>query len=178
MSMEYCVYTTLTNIPDGTTASVLSELNKFDMVCEIHPDVSIETSGGFAPFKFQLHESQFPDLEDKELISGVEICVHDFDPDDHENPFFGSDDDPHKGEYKKTISFYFTGASDRFEFRFACLISAILTTLLNGVRSDDDWNISKGSPALIVEAWEQVKQHEEYFAKNYDIPFHQFEGWH
>ena len=75
------------------------------------------------------------------------------------------------------ISFYSTGTSDRFEFRFACLISAIPATLLDGIRSDDDWTISRGSPALIAEAWEQVKSDEAFFAENHDIPYHAFEGW-
>lgn len=80
-------------------------------------------------------------------------------------------------QYKKMIGFHFTGASDRFEFRFACLTSAILTSLLNGIRSDDDWNISQGSAQSVAAAWEEVKGTEAYCAKELDIPYHKFEGW-
>jgi hypothetical protein len=80
-------------------------------------------------------------------------------------------------QYKKMIGFHFTGASDRFEFCFACLTSAILTGLLNGIRSDDDWNISQGSAQSVAAAWEEVKGTEAYCAKELDIPYHKFEGW-
>ena len=82
MSMEYNVYTALPRLPDRITASLLSELNKFDMTCEIHPDCSIQTANGFTPFKLRLHNSQFPELDGKEFISGVEISIEEFEMED------------------------------------------------------------------------------------------------
>lgn len=177
MSMEYNVYTELPQIPDDIIVTLVSELNKFDMTCEIHPDVSFADSPGFVPFQFRLHSSPYSELVGKDLISGVEIAIYDFDVDEQDDPFLDSEDDPQHGKYKKIVSFYFTGASDRFEFRFACLTSAILTNRLNGIRADDDLNICTGSSNIVANAWEEVKSHEEYCARELDIPYHAFEGW-
>lgn len=40
MSMEYNVYAELHQISDDLIALIVSELNRFDMTCEIHPDIS------------------------------------------------------------------------------------------------------------------------------------------
>ena len=177
MSMEYTVYTPLQEISDEIIPALVSELNKFDMICEIHPDVSFANSPGFVPFKFRLDAIQFPEIAGKDLVSGVEISIYDFEADEQGNPYFGSEEDSQQGQYNKIVSFHFTGVSDRFEFRFACLTSAVLTNLLNGIRSDDDWNMSKGSAAIVAEAWNEVKSYEEYCARELDIPYHEFEGW-
>jgi hypothetical protein len=39
MSMEYNVYTELAQISDDLIALIVSELARFDMTCEIHPDI-------------------------------------------------------------------------------------------------------------------------------------------
>jgi hypothetical protein len=90
MSMEYNVYAELDQISDDLIALIVSELNRFDMTCEIHPDISFADSPGLVPFKFRLHTSQIPGLVEKDLPSGVEISIEDFDADEQNNPFFGS----------------------------------------------------------------------------------------
>ena len=60
---------------------IMKRLNDFDMVVSVHPDFKFdaEEDSGFLPFKFRLTNPPFAILKDKELKSGFELYIDEFD---------------------------------------------------------------------------------------------------
>jgi len=112
--MEYHVH--LDAISDDIITELLRELNKFEMTCEPHPDFRFSTQSGFLPFKFRLSKPKLAILKDKDLISGFELDIEDFDPE--EADWFSPEDLSRLAKFKKTVTIRF-GASDSFQLRFA-----------------------------------------------------------
>jgi hypothetical protein len=80
MSMEFWIH--LNSISDDIIPDMISELNKFEMTCEIYPGFSFSKHSGFLPFKFRLSNPKLDTLKDKDLVSGFELYVEDFDSED------------------------------------------------------------------------------------------------
>jgi hypothetical protein len=81
---------------------MISELNKFEMTCEIYPGFSFSKHSGFLPFKFRLSNPKLDILKNKDLVSGFELYVEDFEPEDAD--WFSPEDLARLSEFKKTVS--------------------------------------------------------------------------
>jgi hypothetical protein len=77
MSLDIKVYTKI--LSDDLIPKMVKRLNDYEMVVEIHPDFSFKTQTGYLPFKFRLTKPQLSILNEKELISGFELFIDDFD---------------------------------------------------------------------------------------------------
>jgi hypothetical protein len=194
MSLDIIVYSK--QLSDDYIPKIVKRLNDFEMICEIHPDFSFNNQSGFLPFKFRLTNPPFPILKDKDLISGFEIYISDFDIEKEkqeakpkqsfmdklfgkkqpDEPFFSSQIDAQLKDCKKMTSFVWH-AADSFELRFASLTSAILTELTDGVctySADDIWYDNKN---FVEKTWHEIKDYETSLLKESDLNFHEFKSW-
>jgi hypothetical protein len=193
MSLDINVYTK--TLSDDLIPKIIKRLNDYEMVVEVHPDFSFDDQTGFLPFKFRLTNPHLEILKNKELSSGFELYIDDFDlikakeelkpklgffdklrgKKQEEIPF-ASPEIEERLKYCKKITSFVWHAGDSFELRFASLTSAILTELTDGVctyPADDIWYDNKN---IVDEAFKEVKAYERTL-KERDIEFHEFEKW-
>lgn len=193
MSLDLQVYTK--QLSDNLIPQIIKRLNEYDMVVEIHPDFSFSNQTGFLPFKFQLTNPNFEILKGKELISGFELYIEDFDLNAQKEilkpkqsfldrllgkkqtdvSFASPQIESRLKDCKKVVTFVWH-AGDSFELRFASLTSAILTEITNGVccyPADDIWYDTEN---IVDNAYKEFKQYEESIREQ-DLNFHEFDGW-
>ena len=193
MSLEIKVY--CKELSDDLIPKIIKRLNDYKMVVEVHPDFSFKDQTGFLPFKFRLTNPLVSILKDKELKSGFELYIEDFDLQTEINQltfkpklldrifgkkpqnvsFANPEIDAHLKHCQKLLTFSW-GSADSFEFRFAALTSAIITELTNGIciySADDIWCDNK---TIIDNAYKDVKDCEQTL-NNENIMFHLFEEW-
>ncbi|MBA8877790.1 hypothetical protein [Phyllobacterium myrsinacearum] len=172
MSIDINVYAN--EISDDLIPTILAELNKFEMVCELHPEFSFATHGGFLPIRFRITSNTFESLANKDLVSGFELHVYDNDWDIDD---CYSDEDREKLQaYRKVVNFNFTGASDSFELRFASLMSAIIANLTHGAITDEECNVLYDG-AVIMETARNLVVDDSDLTEG-ELEYHEFEGWH
>lgn len=196
MSLDLKVY--CKNLSAELVPKIVKRLNDFDMVVEVHPDFKLDedNDNGFVPFKFRLKKPYFDRLKDKDLKSGFEIYIEDFDLIKEKaelNPklsFF----DKLLGKKQAQVEFakpeiekrlkdcnkvatFVWHSGDTFELRFASMTSAILTELTNGIccyPADDIWYDNKN---IVEEAHKEASEYEKSI-KEKDFEFHEFDDWH
>jgi hypothetical protein len=195
MSLDIKVY--CKQVSSDLVPKVIKRLNDYDMDVEVHPEFKFdeEADTGFIPFKFRLKNPPLDILKGKDLKSGFELYIDDFNLAEEKESlkprisFFDKLRGKKQAEIdfappeiekrlqhcKKSVSFVWH-AGDSFQFRFACLTSAILTELSNGIRcyaSDEIWyenkNISNG-------AFKEVTDYEKSLPKE-EIEFQEFDRW-
>ncbi|MFP9116388.1 hypothetical protein ACLI08_01215 [Flavobacterium sp. RNTU_13] len=165
------------------------------MDVEIHPNFSFNNHSGFLPFKFTFNEHQFNFLKNKQLLSGFELYINDFELTKETstliNPNFfqkliGKRKDNRYFESKqidailknchKQISFNFNSSTDSFEARFAILTSAIITELTDGLYNYPADNIWCTANDLVEKSYEEVREFENTLIEE-NITFHEFKEW-
>lgn len=188
----YCKDLTADLLPE-----IVKRLNDFDMDAEVHPEFRLdkEHDGGFVAFKFRLKQPYFDRMKDKDLKSGFEISINNFDLQQTKvlyktkHSFFGSllkkqqpeiefatpEIENRLKDCKKVVSFTWH-AHDTFELRFASLTSAILTELTNGVCCYPADAIWYDNHNIVAEAFKEVSDFERSL-KESDFNYHEFEGW-
>ena len=195
MSLDLNVY--VKTISADLVPKVLKRLNDFDMVVDVHPDFKFdqENDSGFLPFKFRLKSPYFDKLKDKDLKSGFEIHIDDFDlqqakeelkpklsffdkllgKKQAEVAFATADIEDRLKDCKKVVTFVWR-SNDTFELRFASLTSAILTEITGGVccyPADDIWYENKN---IVEEAFKEATDYEKTI-KEKDFNFYEFDEW-
>jgi hypothetical protein len=195
MSLDINVYTKA--ISSELVPKIVKRLNDYDMVVEVHPEFKLDqaTDSGFVPFKFRLKNPYFDKLKEKELQSGFEIYIDDFNLQQAkeelkpklsffdkllgkkqlEVEFAPADIEKKLNECTKVVTFVWHG-SDTFALRFASMTSAVLTELTNGVccyPADDIWYENKN---IVEEAFKEAKDYEKSI-KEKDFDFVAFEEW-
>lgn len=175
---------------------IMKRLNDFDMVVSVHPDFKFDADedSGFLPFKFIFKKPHLDTLKNKELKSGFELYIDEFDLQNEKeklkpklsffDKLFGkkqqevfyatSDIEARLKECKIAISFVWH-ASDSFALRFASLTSAILTELTNGVCSyeDETWYENKN---IVENAFKEVTEYEQTITEA-ELDFMEFDEW-
>jgi hypothetical protein len=165
------------------------------MIVEVHPEFSFSDQTGFLPFKFRLTNPEHDILKNKELKSGFEVYVDDFDLQTTKEslkpklsffekllgkkqadvPFASDEIEARLRNCKKVVTFIWH-AGNSFELRFALLTSAILTELTNGVccyPADDIWYDNKN---IVDEAFKEIKEYEKSLKEN-ELNFVTFDEW-
>jgi hypothetical protein len=194
MSLDIRVYTK--QLSDDLIPKIIRRLNDFEMTCEVHPDFSFKDQTGFLPFKFRLTNPAFNNLKDKELISGFELFIEDFDFETEkqnaqpkqgfldkllgkkqpDQPLINPDIDKRLKDCKKMLSFVWH-ADNSFDLRFAQMTSAILTELTDGVctyTADDIWYDTKD---LAEKSFPDIRDYELTLLKDEELEFYEFKGW-
>ena len=193
MSLDLQVYTN--KISDDLIPKIVSRLNTFEMICEVHPDFSFDNQTGYLPFKFQLTNPPFSILKGKTLTSGFELYIDDFDIEKEkqklkpkqgfidkllgkkqDKPFVSLEIDNRIKNFKKVVSFVWH-VGDSFELRFASLTSAILTEFTNGVCCYPADGIWYDNENFVEKTWQEIKEYETTLLKERDLKFHEFENW-
>jgi len=175
---------------------IMKRLSEFDMVVSVHPDFKFDADedSGFLPFKFRLTKPHFDILKDKELKSGFELYIDEFNLDtekeklkpklrffdklrgkkQEEVPYATPEIEARLMECKIAVSFVWH-ASDSFALRFASLTSAILTELTNGVCSyeDETWYENKN---IVDNAFKDVVEYEDSLTEA-ELDFMEFDKW-
>lgn len=195
MSLDIKVY--CKQVSADLVPKILKRLNDYDMVVEVHPDFKFdeEKDTGFVPFKFRLKNPHLDILKGKELKSGFELYIDDFDLNEEkenlkpklsffdrlrgkkqeEIAFAPPEVEKRLKDCKKAVSFVWH-AGDSFELRFASLTSAILTELTSGVccyPADDIWYDNKN---IVDEAFKETTEYEKSLLEK-EIEFHEFDEW-
>ncbi|MBB3235854.1 hypothetical protein [Phyllobacterium endophyticum] len=170
MSMDYLIH--LDDISDEIIPQMISELNKFEMSCEIRPGFSFALHSGFLPFRFRLSNPGIDLLKGRDLMSGFELYVRDFHVSEAKG--FSQDDLSRLSKLKKTVIIRLCPL-DSFEFRFSELTSAIIAEILDAPRSLAG-NVIFDSRTIVEKSWEAVKAREKSIA-NDDWRYHEFVGW-
>lgn len=175
---------------------MMKRLNDYDMVVEIHPDFKFdqETDSGFLPFKFMFRNPHLKTLQQKELLSGFEIYIEDFDlktVKESLNPKQGLFDrllnnmrevsfappeiEKKLVDCKKAVHFVWH-AGDTFQLRFASLTSAIICELTDGVcnyPADEIWYDNR---SIVDDAFNEIKEYENSLNES-EIEFFEFQTW-
>ncbi len=194
MSLDIIVY--CKQVSEDLVPKFMKRLNDYDMVVEASPSFAFneETDSGFVPFKFRLKDPYLDIPEGKELKSGFELYIDDFNLAEatarlQPKPGFF---DRIRGKKAPNVAFatpaiesrlvdctkavsFVWHVGDSFEFRFASLASAILTELTNGVccyPADDIWYDNNN---IVENAFKEIIEYEE---SERDIQFHEFDGWY
>lgn len=195
MSLDLNVY--CKKVSADLVPKIVKRLNDFDMVVELHPNFKFdkEADSGFLPFKFRLKKPYFDSLKDKDLKSGFELYIEDFDlqitkdelkskqsffdkllgKKQPEIAFASPEIEERLKDCKKNVVFVWH-AGDSFELRFALLTSAILTEITNGVccyPADDIWYDNKN---IVENAFDEVQSYEQSL-KEKEFEFHEFDEW-
>ena len=195
MSLDINVYTK--SVSADLVPKILKILNDFDMIVEIHPNFKFDQNNdsGFIPFKFRLKTPYFDKLRGKDLKSGFEIYIDDFNlqqakeelkpkrsftdklfgKKQPEVEFAPNEIEKRLKDCNKVVTFVWH-SSDIFELRFASMTSAILTEITNGVccyPADDIWYENKN---IVEEAYKEVTDFEKTI-KEKDFNFHEFDEW-
>lgn len=194
MSLAFKVY--CKKVSKDMIPKIIKRLNDFDMVASVHPDFRFdaEEDSGFLPFKFRFKNPAFNSLKDKDLKSGFEFYMEEFDlqktkenlkpklsflnkllsKKKPEVPFATPEIEDRLKECKIVVSFVWH-ASDSFELRFASLTSAILTELTNGVCSyeDETWYENKN---VVDKAFQEVIEYEQTLTEA-ELDFMEFDEW-
>lgn len=193
MSLEINLF--VKAIDDTVIPPWIERMNQFDMICEIHPKFTFSDHSGFLPFKINLQKSKHQELVGNDYLTGFELYLVAFDlkleleslkpkqslipkfifKKEPEIYFANHEIDEKLGKCKKVISFVW-GSVDTFEFRMACLSSAVLAELTDGICSypaDDFWYDNKN---IIRDAFSEVKEYEESLNPS-EIRVHKFEKW-
>ncbi|MBC3542445.1 hypothetical protein ACFSC6_00105 [Rufibacter sediminis] len=193
MSLDIKVYTK--NLSDDLIPKIVKRLNDYEMVVEVHPDFSLSDQTGFLPFKFRLKNPHLDILKGKDLKSGFELYIDDFDlleekkmlkpklsffdklrgKKEVEIPFATPEIEDKLKDCNKVVSFVWH-AGDSFEPRFASLTSAILTELTNGIchyPADDIWYETNG---LAAETFKEIMEYEQSKDEK-EIEFLEFDEW-
>lgn len=189
-------------LPFGLVLKLKERLNQYDMHVDIQPDFLLhnEFTSAYLSFRFSFkEESTFHAISSKELKSGFEFYIEDFNLKDDEELFnprllfvehlqgkrnedyvFGK----HSmisalNECTKQICFIANTDDDIFEMRFASLTSAILTDLTKGICHYPDYNLWYDQSNLGKTAdrvFKSIIGYENALVKN-EIVFHEFEVW-
>jgi len=193
MSLDLNVY--CKELSDDLIPKIVKCLNQYEMTVEIHPDFSFNNQTGFLPFKFRLINPPFEILKERDLVSGFELYIDDFDllsarkalspklgffdrllgKKEHNVPFAGPEIEKRLSDCKQLVSFIWH-AGDSFELRFASLTSAILTELTDGVCCYPADNIWYDNRNIVKDAFIEIKEYEKSL-KQEDVKFHEFEKW-
>ncbi|KGO88141.1 hypothetical protein Q765_03580 [Flavobacterium rivuli WB 3.3-2 = DSM 21788] len=193
MSLEINVY--CKELSDDLIPKIIERLSDYEIVVEIHPDFSFKDQKGFLPFKFRLTNQPLAILKDKELKSGFELYIEDFDLQTEINQltckpklldrilgkkpegmsFANPEIDAHLKDCKKLLTFRW-GTADSFEFRFAVLTSTIITELTNGIYTYPANDIWLANKTIIDNVYKDVKDYEQTINEE-NIRFHLFNGW-
>jgi hypothetical protein len=194
MSLDLNVY--CNELSDDLIPKIVKRLNQYEMTVEIHPDFSFNNQTGFLPFKFRLINPLFEILKERDLVSGFELYIDDFDlllsarkalspklgffdrllgKKEHDVPFASPEIEKRLSDCKQLVSFIWH-VGDSFELRFASLTSAILTELTGGVCCYPADNIWYDNRNIVEDAFKEVKEYEKSL-KQEDVKFHEFEKW-
>jgi len=175
---------------------IMKRLNSFDMIASVHPDFKFdaETDSGFLPFKFRFLETHLNILKDKELKSGFELYIDEFDLQTEKNNLKPklSFLDKLRGKQQQEVAYaapeiearlkdckivlsFVWHASDSFALRFANLTSAIVAELTNGVCSYEDETWYENTH-IVENAFNEVVEYEQTLTEH-TIDFMLFDEW-
>jgi len=193
MSLSFTVYTK--QFSDDVIPEIIKRLNHYEMIVEAYPNFCFKRDSGFLPFKFQLTNPPFNVLKNKELKSGFELYMDDFNLRFHKanlqpkKTFFDklfSKGKPEVGFANSDVEYRLKDCDievtfawsivDSFELRFATLTSAILSELTNGVCYFPPDNIWYNNKNIVDKAYEEIKQYENSLNEK-DLKFHEFDEW-
>jgi len=193
MSLDLNVY--VESIDDQIIPKWMERMNEFEMDCEIHPDFSFTDHRGFLPFKIKLTNPTNRDLEGRELISGFEFYMKEFDfqkeigQNQAKQTLFqkllGKTAD--RGDYVnpeidarlqkcRWVLVFNWGSHNSLELRMSSLSSAIIAELTDGVccyRADDVWY---NNESIVENAFRESLEFENSL-KPSEWKVHEFEGW-
>ena len=175
---------------------IMKRLNDYDMIASVHPDFTFdeEADSGFLPFKFKLRNPHHKVLNGKELKSGFELYISQFDlaiekenlkptlnffekligKKQHDVPYATPEIEARLKDCKIMVSFVWH-ASDTFASRFASLTSAILSELTNGVCTyeDETWYDNKN---IVENAFQEIREFEMSIDEK-DLDYNEFDVW-
>lgn len=191
MSMSYNVF--LNDIDDSKIQDWISELNKLEMDCEVHPEFSFKSRSGFLPFKIKIHENTHESLKNKDYLTGFEYYLDSFDLEESSEyqeqsffekllkkpkiklPFHSEEIDQRLKDKKYVVTFNF-GISDTFELRMASLASATLAKISGGVCCYADDDLWYDNETVIDQLLRDVSEYEKSL-KEREFRIHAFEEW-
>ncbi|MDJ1467770.1 hypothetical protein [Xanthocytophaga flava] len=195
MSLNITVY--CKQVSPDLIPQIMRRLNEYDMIVEVYPAFKFDQQKdiGFLPFKFRLKNPNWDILKDKELKSGFELYISNFDLNEEKAnlkskrslfdklrgkkqvdvAFAPPNIESRLQECKKAVSFVWH-VLDSFELRFASMASAILAELTDGVCSYPADNIWYDNKDIVDQAFKEVIAYENSLLEK-EIKFHEFNSW-
>lgn len=194
MSLEIIVY--CKEVSNDLIPQMMKRLNDYDMVTEVHPEFNFNgENAGFLPFKFRLSNPHLDTLKEKDLISGFELYIGDFNlqkakedmrpkqsffekligKKQPEIQFAAQEIEDRLKDCKKEVHFVWH-SGDSFQLRFALLTSAIFAELTNGVctyPADDIWYDNQG---FTDKTFKEILEYENSLNAS-KIKFFEFQNW-
>jgi hypothetical protein len=193
MSLELQVYAP--SFSDELIPRLEKRLNDFGMIVEIKPGFTFSKPSGSLSFKFQLMDTPYKSLLNRELVSNIDVDTDDFDllpikaqlnpkkslisslfskkiP---EVPYASPELDKRLLNCKKVVTITWH-SGDTFEFYFASLSCAILAELTDGVSSYPADGIWYERSNVVGNAWQEIKSYNGLFTED-KIHYNEFAGW-
>ncbi|SDD72507.1 hypothetical protein SAMN02799630_03313 [Paenibacillus sp. UNCCL117] len=182
--MGYDLSVHVNEINDNIVPQWISEIRKFNMNVEIHPEFSFHTHSGFLPFKVVIYDCPNKELNNLELLTGYELYVNTMEKKRDEKSIisrlFSKKDRLNSIERKiknANIEIIFNiSAQDSFEFRIGWFSAASLAFICNGVLIDPQEDLKLEGNQLIRHAHHTVLEDEKLIQQE-DWRIHRFEGW-
>lgn len=197
MSYDLIVY--VNEIDNSIIPKWLIQFEKFNLQCEMHPDINLDEHSGFLPFKVKILKSEIPDLLNHDYITGYEMYISDYSYDQHikeinemktnKQSFFDKlfkkeiktmevklpkEFEPQLKQVKNEICFN-ASFSQTLEIIMAWYSGAILINLLDGIIYDPQTGEYHDKENAIIQARNIFKEFEELRFEEWKLT--EFEGW-
>ena len=165
----------------------ITELKKYGLDVEIHPDFDINNQTGFLPFKLVISKNskyiKSKMYNGKTILTGFELDISTFNSEEYFSYFDKGDLDKLSQDYKDKIKkceldFFFTvkPVQNTSEYRMAWFTAATLVTLYDGILSDPQKGVEYQGQEAINKAIELSNQFENSIPDN-KWKLHDFEKW-
>ena len=156
---------------------------EYNIKCEIYPNIDLNDTEGFLPFKILFEDTNINEIKGKYLLSGFEFYVNDNDDNKAEvlRDDSGEDIEKYRNKIidaKKNIMFSFDEESDPIEGVFSYIAIRMLAKLLNGVIYDTYRGIYFDSNEFNVIENDKIDDMILEYSENGDLIIHEFEEWH
>lgn len=173
--MSYDINVFLNKVNDEITSEWEKKLNDFGFDCEIHPEFSFSDQTGFLPIKYLLKSDIIPGYKGRELLSGFEMYIDDFDTDFYESEDCTEEIKSILRNARKSIIITIS-SQDSMEFTLGILSSAILSDLLDGGVYDPQEGSYYTRENVYKYALTMMNEDHKYL-NEHGWKLHDFNGW-
>ena len=156
---------------------------EYNIKCEIYPDIDLNNTKRFLPFKILFEDTNINEIKGKYLLSGFEFYVSNnyYNMAEELGNDSGEDIEKYKNKlinYRKNIMFSFDEESDPIEGVFSYIAIRMLAKLLNGVIYDTYRGIYLDSNEFNVIEKHKIDDMILEYSENDGLIIHEFEAWH
>lgn len=182
--MSYNLSVHIKGLSDNILHEWLSEIRKFNMDVQVHPEFSFSNHSGFLPFKIVNYDCPNKKLNNIELMTGFELYVNQIEGKTNKKSFISKlfEKKQHLSSIERKLQEADTEVSfiisiqDSFEFRIGWYSATSLALICDGVLTDHYEGIQLEGQELIRHA-QRIVIEDERQIKEDEWKIHEFKNW-